>query len=96
MTKTDITARLDVTTRDALNHLERGQRIEITHQVKVGQKVWTTTTTGTVEGVERRRHGLHFRRNPDDKVFSDLIILRLPDGSLSTITVDEFTDLKRV
>jgi hypothetical protein len=62
--------------------------------VKVGLKVWSTTTTGTVERIERRRHGLHYKRNADDKVFSDLIVLKLDDGSLTTITVDEFTDLK--
>ena len=41
------------------------------------------------------RHGLHFQRNFDDKVFNDLILLRLPDGELTTVTLDEFTSLRR-
>ena len=45
---------------------------------------------------ERRRQGLHFRRNGDDKVFSRLIILQLADGALTTITMDEFTELRRL
>jgi hypothetical protein len=94
MSKTTLTNRLDVTTRPSVNGLEPGQRVQITHEVKVGLKVWSTTTTGTVERIERRRHGLHYKRNADDKVFSDLIVLKLDDGSLTTITVDEFTDLK--
>ena len=33
---------------------------------------------------ERRRQGLHFRRNPDDKVFADMIVLKRDDGELTT------------
>ena len=40
---------------------------------------------------ERRRHGLHFRRNLDDKVFSDMIVLKRDDGELTTVTMDEYT-----
>lgn len=96
MPRTELTNGWDVTTRDAVNELQPGDRVEITHEVKVGQQVWTTTTVGAVDRIERRRHGLHFRRNPDDKVFSDMIVLRLDDGSLTTITVDEFTQLRKL
>jgi hypothetical protein len=27
----------------------------------------------------------------DDKVYSDIILLELPDGELTTVTMDEFT-----
>lgn len=87
----DTTAR---TTRPELDELSPGQRVEVSHIVKVGMKSWTTTTVGTVERVERRRHGLHYRRHPDDKVYSDLIVLKLEDGALTTVTMDEFTQLR--
>jgi hypothetical protein len=61
----------------------------------VGQRVWLNTVTGEVVSFERRRHGLHFRRNADDKVYSDMIVLKLKDGSLTTITMDEYTELKK-
>jgi hypothetical protein len=38
---------------------------------------------------------MHFRRNFDDKVYSDTILLELPDGELTAITVDEYTTLRR-
>ncbi len=76
--------------------LAPGDRIAILHQVKVGQKVWYVTTEGTVVRTERRRHGLHFRRNPDDKVYSDLLVLRRDDNELTTVTMDEFTRIKRI
>lgn len=96
MTKTDISYRTDVTSRPEVNALSPGDRIEVLHEVKVGSERWTTTTRGTVDHVERRRHGLHFPRNRDDKVFSDLIVLKLDDGSTTTVTIDEFTQLKKM
>lgn len=87
---------IEPTTRDLLNTLRAGYRIEVIHEVKVGSQVWTTRTVGTVKQVTRRRHGLHFRRNLDDKVFSDEVTLRLDDGSLSTLSIDEFTEVKRL
>lgn len=74
--------------------LTPGDRIQVEHRVTVGPQQWTTTTTGRVIRLERRRHGLHFRRNVDDKVFSDVILLELPDGELTTVTMDEFTVVK--
>lgn len=71
--------------------LTPGDRVRVRHRVTVGQQQWYTTTTGRVLRTERRRHGLHFRRNVDDKVFSDVILLELPDGELTTVTMDEFT-----
>lgn len=82
--------------RDLYSQLQPGDRVEVQHSVKVGQKTWTTTTVGKVVKAERRRHGLHYRRSVDDKVFSDMLILQGEDGSLTTITMDEFTVLKKV
>jgi len=75
------------------DELRPGDRIVVEHRVTVGVRSWTTQTAGTVVRTERRRHGQHFRRNVDDKVFSDVILLELPDGELTTVTMDEFTTL---
>jgi hypothetical protein len=83
--------------RRLFDELKPGDRIEVEHEVKVGSsKTWTTKTVGTVVNTERRRQGLHFRRNPDDKVFADTIVLKRDDGELTSITMDEFTELKRL
>lgn len=79
------------------SQLKPGDRVEIDHVVTIGSSAqWSTRTIGTVVRKERRRHGLHFRRNPDDKVYSDLLILSRDDGELTTVTMDEFTRLRRV
>lgn len=81
--------------RAQVDELKVGDRIEVEQVVTVGQKSWTTKTCGTVVRTERRRHGLHHERGADDKVYSDVILLELPDGELTSVTVDEFTTIRR-
>jgi hypothetical protein len=78
-----------------LDEINAGDRVEVEHVVTVGQQSWTTRTYGTVVRTERRRHGLHFHRNCDDKVFSDVVLLELPDGELTALMLDEFTTIHR-
>jgi hypothetical protein len=95
----------NATTTTAANHassvlfaeLKPGDRVEVGHVVTIGSSAqWTTRTAGAVVRTERRRHGLHFRRNPDDKVYSDVLVLAREDGELTTVTMDEFTQLRRI
>jgi hypothetical protein len=81
--------------RAQFDELKAGDRVEVEHTVTVGQKSWRARTCGTVLRTERRRQGLHFDRNLDDHVFSDVILLELPDGELTDVTVDEFTAIRR-
>ena len=84
-------------TRSLYEQLEPGDRVEVVHGVTVGSSAaWTTTTVGKVLRRERRRHGLHFRRNADDKVYSDVLILARDDGELTTVTIDEYTRLRKL
>lgn len=82
-------------TQAQFDELKAGDRVEVEHIVTVGQESWTTKTYGTVLRTERRRHGLHFHRNHDDKVFSDVVLLELPDGELTSVAIDEFTTIRR-
>jgi hypothetical protein len=86
-----------IDSRQLFTELKPGDRIEVVHEVKVGSsKTWNTKTVGTVMHTERRRQGLTLRRNPDDKVFADMIVLERDDGEQTTITMDEFTELRRL
>jgi hypothetical protein len=82
--------------RGQFDELKVGDHVEVEHLVTVGQKSWTAKTSGTVVRTERRRHGLHFQRNFDDKVFSDTVLLELPDGELTSVAIDEFTTIRHV
>ena len=76
--------------------LRQGDRVEIDHEVKVGLSRWHAKTAGTVVRTERRRRGLHYDRNFDDDVFSDIIVLARDDGELTTVALDEFSSLEKI
>ena len=82
--------------REIFAALQPGDRIELEHDVKVGFRSWVTKTSGTVVRTERRRHGLHVDRNYDDKVYSDTIVLKRDSGELTTVTLDAFSELKKI
>jgi hypothetical protein len=86
----------DASILQTFDHLRPGDRVEVIHEVKVGFRTWSSRTTGTVVSKDRRRHSLHFNRNFDDKVYSDVLILRRDDGELTTITLDEFSELRKL
>jgi hypothetical protein len=77
------------------DELKPGDRITVSQTVTVGNRSESITIAGTVIRTQRIRHGLHFERNIDDKVFSDTILLELPDGELTTVAMDELTVLNR-
>ena len=76
--------------------LQEGDQVELKHEVKVGFRSWESVIQGEVVHAERRRHGLHYSRNHDDKVYSDVVVLKRPDGELSTVTLDEFSVLRKL
>ncbi len=81
---------------DVFTSLVPGDRVEVTHEVKVGFRKWYSVTKGKVVSKDRRRHGLHVNRNSDDKVYSDILVLERDDGELTTVTLDEFSDLRKL
>jgi ribosomal protein L34 len=83
-------------TLETFASLSPGDRVQIDHEVKVGFRKWMTTTVGTVVRKDRRRHSLHFQRNSDDKVYSDILVLKRDDGELTTVTLDEFSELRKL
>ncbi len=80
--------------RQVFTELQPGDKVEVEHELSVGQKRWTTTMIGTVDKTERRRCGLNHRRSADDNVCSDVIMMTGDDDATTTVTIDEFTKLR--
>ena len=83
-------------TLETFASLQSGDRVQVNHEVKVGFRTWHTTTVGTVVRKDRVRLGLAYQRNFDDKAFSDMLVLRREDGELTTLTLDEFSEVRRL
>jgi len=77
------------------DELKPGDRITVQQTVTIGQKRQTVTTTGKVIRTERVRHGSRCQCTLDDETISDMILLEMPDGELTTVTMDELTVLHR-
>jgi hypothetical protein len=79
-------------------HLQPGDSVEIVHHVKIGFKEHATHTVGVVVKKERRRSGMDsgFARNWDDKYWFDHLMLQKDDGELTAVTMDEYTELRRI
>jgi len=72
--------------RQVFTELQPGDKVEVEHELRVGQKRWTTTMIGTVDKTERR--------SADDNVWSDVIVMTGGDDAATTVTIDEFTKLR--
>ncbi len=83
-------------TLETFASLQPGDRVQVDHEVKVGFRKWHTATVGTVVSKDRVRHGLAYQRNFDDKAFSDVLVLKREDGELTTVTLDEFSEVRKL
>jgi len=83
-------------TLETFASLQPGDRVQVDHEVKVGFRKWHTATVGTVVSKDRVRHGLVYQRNFDDKAFSDVLVLKREDGELTTVTLDEFSEVRKL
>ncbi len=69
------------------------------HHIKIGSSAnLDSRTVGTVMKKERRQCGIDsgFARNWDDKYWFDHLVLRKDDGELASLTIDEYTQLRRL
>lgn len=79
-----------------LRELQPGQRIRITQTVRVGRQQWPTTVTGAFRNVNYLATGLTTERAPDDQVVVPTVHLVKDNGELSSITLDEHTQIERL
>ena len=97
----NITAtRLPSSTRDlspevteVLKNLKPGQRIRITQRVRVGVQEWSTTVPGTFRGVDYLVTGLSTDRVPEDDVVVVAVHFIKDNGELSSVTLDEHSEV---
>lgn len=83
-------------TLEAFAALQPGDRVQVDHEVKIGFRTWHTATVGTVVRKDRRRHCLAYKRNFDDKVYSDVLVLKRESGELTSVTLDEFSEVRKL
>jgi len=90
------TRRLAPALIDLLKSLKAGERIKITHTIRVGAKKWTTDSTGVFRGLNYLATGITTERVPDDDIIMPTVHFTKDNGELASICLDEHTAVGRV
>ncbi|MFN4258398.1 MAG: hypothetical protein ACK4RK_03820 [Gemmataceae bacterium] len=77
-----------------LPNLKPGQRLRLTQRVRVGQKTWTTTVTGTFRSLSYLATGLATHRPAEDDIIIPQVHFTKDNGELSSIAIDEHTQIE--
>jgi hypothetical protein len=81
---------------ELLGTLKPGQRIRITQTVRVGQKQWQTTVLGTFRKLNYLETGLATHRVREDDIIVPTVHFTKDNGELSSIALDEHTEIAAV
>jgi hypothetical protein len=76
--------------------LKPGQRIRITHQVRVGQQQWPATVTGVFRDTNYLVTGLSTHRVREDDVVVATVHFTKDNGELSSVTLDENSKIELI
>jgi hypothetical protein len=68
-----------------------GRRVRITQQIAQRDQAWTQTVEGVITRYQQARTGSWFAHAKDDQLWLDRLELRLDDGELVTLNLDQYT-----
>ena len=74
--------------------LRPGVRVRVTQQIAGRYYAWPTDITGMVISYEQRPTGSWFAHSRGDKLWLDRLTLRLADGEITTLNLDEYTHIE--
>jgi hypothetical protein len=77
-----------------LERLKPGQRIRITHIVRVGSKSWPVVVIGTFREFNSLATGLATDRVPQDDIIVPVVHFTKENGELSSVALDEHTRIE--
>src|SRR5262245_5663355 len=95
-TITSTTRRLKPELVTVLQGLVSGQRIRVVQTVRVGSRRWQATTEGTFRELNYLATGVTTDRVPEDDIVVPVLHFRKDTGELSSISVDENTEITTV
>lgn len=73
-----------------------GRRVRVTQQIAQREAGWTNTVEGVVERCRQAKTGSWFAHAKDDQLWLDRLELRLDDGELVTLNLDQYSVVEGV
>jgi hypothetical protein len=89
------TRRLDPAVAQLLKELKPGDRITVTHTVRVGGRSWPATATGAFRGVNYLSTGVTTDRVAADDIVVPTVHFTKDSGELGSVALDENTKIAR-
>jgi hypothetical protein len=90
------TRRLDPAKVELLRSLRPGDRIRVTQTVRVGAKRWEAATDGEFREVAYLETGVTTERVKEDDLVVPVVRFVKPNGELSSISIDEHTQVAKL
>ncbi len=94
LTVTSATQKVSPQLAALLASLRPGQRIKITQRVRVGARVWPATAAGVFRHLDYLATGLSTERVPEDDIVVPVVHFTKDNGELSSVTIDEHTQVE--
>lgn len=71
-----------------------GKRVRVTQQVPRRDGAWTESVEGIVTRFQQAKTGSWFAHSKDDKLWLDRLELRLDDGEITILNLDQYTSIE--
>lgn len=68
-----------------------GKRVRVTQQLAQRDRVWTNCTEGVITHYQQVKTGSWFAHSKDDQLWLDRLELRLDDGEIAILNLDQYT-----
>ncbi len=72
-----------------------GSCVRVTQQTPLGDRTWSTSIEGEVVRCWQAKTGSWFAGSQDDRLWLDRLELRLKDGELVVLNLDQFSVVRR-
>ncbi len=73
-----------------------GKRVRVTQQVPQREQAWLSPVEGVVTRCQQAKTGSWFAHAKDDKLWLDRMELRMDDGELVILNLDQYTVIEEV
>ncbi|MGN6505336.1 MAG: hypothetical protein ACTHM6_07210 [Tepidisphaeraceae bacterium] len=79
---------------DTRSFLVPGAKVRITQQIAARHYTLPAVIVGTVVSYQQRPTGSWFAHARDEKLWLDRVVLRKEDGEISTLNLDDYTNIE--
>lgn len=76
--------------------IKSGMRVKVIQQLPTSGGAWTTAVEGTVERWRQATTGAWFAHSKDDHLWLDRLEMRLDDGEITILNLDQYSRIEMV